>query len=82
MGLYDMQGNVWEWCQDFYHENYNVAPTNGAAWVTGGDLQSRVLRGGSWDYSLVLARAVARYYLYPLIRDSNIGFRVVVRPLS
>ncbi|HIK10445.1 MAG TPA: SUMF1/EgtB/PvdO family nonheme iron enzyme [Oscillatoriaceae cyanobacterium M33_DOE_052] len=47
-GLYDMHGNVWEWCQDVWHNNYNVAPTDGSAWETGGQSNLRVLRGGSW----------------------------------
>lgn len=47
-GLFDMQGNVWEWVQDFYHENYNAdPPIDGSAWLTGGDERLRVLRGGS-----------------------------------
>ena len=46
-GLYDMHGNVGEWCQDFYHESYEGAPTDGSAWTKGGELR-RILRGGSW----------------------------------
>ena len=47
-GLHDMLGNVYEWCEDVYHNNYEGAPSDGTAWVTGGDSQVRVLRGGSW----------------------------------
>ena len=46
-GLYDMAGNVWQWVQDCYHDNYNGAPTDGSAW-TSGDCSRRVVRGGSW----------------------------------
>jgi|SRR6516162_2024412 formylglycine-generating enzyme required for sulfatase activity len=46
-GLYDMAGNVFQWVQDCYHDNYNGAPTSGSAWTTG-DCTLRVVRGGSW----------------------------------
>ena len=49
LGLHDLSGNVWEWCQDIWHDNYDSAPDNGAAWEKGGDDTVRVLRGGSWD---------------------------------
>src|SRR5258708_22079147 len=49
-GLYDMHGNVFEWCLDTYHQNYKGAPNDGSAWVEGGEPNSRVLRGGSWLY--------------------------------
>jgi formylglycine-generating enzyme required for sulfatase activity len=47
--LYDMHGNVWEWCEDVWHDNYNSAPNDGTAWLKGGEQSRRVLRGGSWD---------------------------------
>ena len=50
-GLQDMQGNVWEWCLDHWHDDYRGAPSDGSAWVSGGEPQRRLLRGGSWsDY--------------------------------
>ncbi len=48
-GLYDMHGNLIEWCSDTWHENYNGAPTDGSSWETGTD--NRSLRGGNWFYS-------------------------------
>ncbi len=47
-GLYDLHGNVWEWCADVWHNNYAGAPSDGGAWTTGGDPTHRVQRGGSW----------------------------------
>ena len=54
-GLYDMHGNVWEWCEDAWHPDYTGAPTDGRAWTSGGDSTKRVLRGGGWlnyDYDI------------------------------
>jgi formylglycine-generating enzyme required for sulfatase activity len=50
-GLHDVHGNVWEWVQDCWHENYEEAPTDGSAWEEegGGDCGRRVVRGGSWN---------------------------------
>ena len=47
-GLYDMHGNVWEWVEDCWHDNYEGAPSDGSAWTTGCDESLAVLRGGSW----------------------------------
>ncbi len=50
-GLYDMSGNVYEWCEDTWHSSYEGAPTDGSAWVSSGGY-SRVRRGGCWkDYT-------------------------------
>ena len=76
-GLYDMHGNVWEWCLDHFHDSYNGAPTDGNAWVTGGDSDLRILRGGSWNDDPRYCSCVCRYYYYPDVRYSYDGFRVV-----
>ena len=47
-GLFDVAGNAAEWVEDCWHDNYSGAPADGRAWTTGGDCDSRVLRGGSW----------------------------------
>ena len=83
-GLYDMHGNVWEWCLDHWHNNYtgaptdgNRAPSDGNAWVTGGDSSRRILRGGSWDDTLDNCRSANRARNFLGLRYNNIGFRVV-----
>jgi formylglycine-generating enzyme required for sulfatase activity len=76
-GLYDMHGNVWEWCQDSYHNSYNGAPTDGSAWIDNNN-QSRLLRGGSWYYCPVNCRSANRNRNEADNRNNNIGFRVVL----
>lgn len=76
-GLYDMQGNVWEWCADPWHGNYNGAPSDGTSWTTGGD-SNRVLRGGSWDDDAVHCRAADRHYNSAGLSCRYGGFRVAV----
>ena len=79
-GLQDMHGNVLEWVQDDWHDNYQGAPTNGAAWNSGGRL--RVLRGGSWFNTPYFLRSANRFRLNPDYRYSSFGFRVVCSPPS
>jgi formylglycine-generating enzyme required for sulfatase activity len=76
-GLYDMHGNVWEWCQDVWHENYEGAPTDGSAWLEGGNQTSRLLRGGSWGDIPVFCRSAARVRDAPDGTLNDVGFRVV-----
>ncbi|MEO0969873.1 MAG: SUMF1/EgtB/PvdO family nonheme iron enzyme [Cyanobacteria bacterium J06639_18] len=75
-GLYDMHGNVYEWCQDMWHKNYNGAPNDGSAWIRNTDDPRRVLRGGSWRYYADLCRSARRYYNKPELKFSHYGFRV------
>jgi len=74
-GLYDMNGNVWQWVQDCYHDNYDGAPADGSVW-TNGDCTWRVARGGSWVDRAQLSRSAARLRLSTAFRISNLGFRV------
>jgi formylglycine-generating enzyme required for sulfatase activity len=74
-GLYDMHGNVWEWVEDCYHENYNEAPADGKAW-TAGDCDSRAVRGGGWNYDPGYLRSASRTNSTSDDRNYDVGFRV------
>ena len=81
-GLSDMHGNVWEWCADDWHDNYENAPTDGSAWVDGNKKNSTEsntsLRGGSWyDYPNNCRSAIRDYYNRRDVHYDFIGFRLV-----
>jgi formylglycine-generating enzyme required for sulfatase activity len=77
-GLYDMHGNVWEWCQDSWHSNYKGAPTDGSAWLDNEESSNRkLLRGGSWFNYPANCRSAFRYDNDLDYRIGNFGFRVV-----
>jgi formylglycine-generating enzyme required for sulfatase activity len=88
-GLQDMQGNVWEWCLDEWHESYEGAPSDGRAWVDAAEgekskesVKTRLLRGGSWDVITRYCRSAYRDHAQPDNANNNVGFRVVCSPQS
>ncbi len=75
-GLHDMAGNVWQWVQDCYHDNYNGAPADGSAWTIGSDCRRRVFRGGSWNLDPRYLGSATRLWGTTDNRNYYIGFRV------
>ena len=83
-GLYDVHGNVWEWCLDWYEDNINahggavnIDPSAPAKTLSGASGANRVNRGGGWIYAAGICRPAFRNYYTPTIRNYNIGFRVL-----
>lgn len=82
-GLYDMHGNVGEWCEDDWHDDYTGAPTDGSAWIDKPRYHRRVVRGGSWGFVSrpLKMRSAWRDYKWPYDGHDSIGFRcVLVQP--
>jgi formylglycine-generating enzyme required for sulfatase activity len=80
-----MNGNVWEWCEDHWHDSYNFynfAPGDDQAWLipAAADDEPRLLRGGSWDYLPAFCRSAFRLDDLPAYRHDDIGFRVCCLP--
>ncbi|MEM7374286.1 MAG: SUMF1/EgtB/PvdO family nonheme iron enzyme [Bacteroidota bacterium] len=76
LGLYDMSGNVWEWCEDDWHSDYRKAPDDGRPWVKKPRGSNRVLRGGGWGGNSGFCRVASRFGYGPSGRDSGLGFRL------
>ncbi|MCP4996995.1 MAG: formylglycine-generating enzyme family protein, partial [Gammaproteobacteria bacterium] len=74
-GLYDVIGNVWEWVEDRWHDNYSGAPTDGSAWTDGG-IEQHVMRGGSWFGLPAIVRTANRFKVFNDDRVTHIGFRL------
>ncbi|NMG18798.1 formylglycine-generating enzyme family protein [Brasilonema bromeliae SPC951] len=86
-GLFDMHGNIWEWCADHFHENYKRALRNETAWLSSDENARRVIRGGSWYSSPKFCRSANRTPLPPHERGDpsgieGTGFRIVCVPES
>ncbi len=75
-GLYDMHGNVWQWVEDCYHEDFKGAPENGSAWKQDADCSNRVVRGGSWGSNPEILRSASRFGNPSIGRYFTLGFRV------
>jgi formylglycine-generating enzyme required for sulfatase activity len=77
-GLYDMHGNVYELCQDAWHDDYEGAPTDGSAWLSEDEGEARliVIRGGSFDYFEDDCRSACRSWIGDNYRYHGTGFRV------
>jgi formylglycine-generating enzyme required for sulfatase activity len=78
-GLYDMQGNIWQWVEDCWHDSYSGAPANGSAWLTG-DCQRRVVRGAAFNRDRSFMRSATRYWIVGQLRSALAGFRVARNP--
>jgi eukaryotic-like serine/threonine-protein kinase len=76
-GLYDMHGNVWEWCTDHWHNTYQGAPSDGSAWLSEDNIGNRIQRGGSWKVTPKACRSACRCDGIPAYGCDSGGFRVV-----
>ena len=76
LGIYDMSGNVWEYCDDDWHGNYKDSPNDSTAWIDSKRRSFRVIRGGSWDVTPVFCHTKYRSKIRPSDRSNNLSFRV------
>jgi formylglycine-generating enzyme required for sulfatase activity len=77
-GLFDIIGNVWEWCADHWHDDYVGAPCDGSPWLSAASHRRRhCVRGGAWDMDAFRCRSSYRSYDWEEIGTSRTGFRVV-----
>ena len=81
LGLQDMHGNIWEWCQDAWNTDLEDIPRDGGARETG-DLDRHVLRGGAWYVAAEQVRSAMRFCFDTKARGSGIGFRLARTLLS
>jgi formylglycine-generating enzyme required for sulfatase activity len=78
-GLFDVVGNLWEWCTDVWHGDYIGAPSDGSAWIDDADRQPRrSLRGAAWDMDAFRCRSAYRSYDWSHLGLSRFGLRVVI----
>ncbi len=77
-GLYDMHGNVWEWCSDHVHVNYDGAPTDGSSWESSTMNDYRIFKGGTWALNNRKCRSASRQWNNDFFVSQSIGLRVVV----
>ena len=76
LGLSNMLGNIWEWVEDDWHEDYENALKDGRAWNDDPRGSYRVIRGGGWYYDARYCRSATRFYYRPVIPSSRLGFRL------
>ncbi|MBF0213228.1 MAG: formylglycine-generating enzyme family protein [Magnetococcales bacterium] len=76
-GLFEMHGNVWEWCQDSWHDDYKDAPTDGSAWEEKMDAR-RILRGGFWKAHARIIRSAHRRWIHMSDHGDDVGFRCIL----
>lgn len=78
-GIYDLVGNVWEWCEDVWHGDYQNAPTDGSSWMTNQETQlRRCVRGGAWNMDAFRCRSSYRSYDWNDTKTNRLGFRIVM----
>ena len=77
-GLYDIVGNVWEWCEDVWNSSYSDAPSDGSAWLKNEKQQGRrCVRGGAWNMDAFRCRSSYRSYDWNDAATDRLGFRIV-----